>query len=140
MSRRGSAPARSIACTTTSTNSRRPGVAAPAPRFPTLVMSRPLDYRPGVIAAYPDVLTPDVREALEALAPFELERRSVMAARLRRRSERAREGRHIGFLDPDALIPRTSIRVGDARAGNFSGAEIPADLRRQWIQGTGPAT
>src|SRR6185369_15055870 len=31
------------------------------------------------------------------------------------------------------------IRVQDARDGNFEGSEIPADLKRQWIQGTGPA-
>ena len=38
------------------------------------------------------------------------------------------------------MIPRTGIRVQDARDGDFEGGEIPADLRRQWIQGTGPAT
>src|SRR5678810_1374620 len=31
------------------------------------------------------------------------------------------------------------IRDRDARDGNFVGSEIPADLQRQWIQGTGPA-
>src|SRR5678815_681255 len=31
------------------------------------------------------------------------------------------------------------IRDRDARAGKFEGAIIPADLQRQWIQGTGPA-
>ncbi|HMF18276.1 MAG TPA: hypothetical protein VKE98_13780, partial [Gemmataceae bacterium] len=31
------------------------------------------------------------------------------------------------------------IKVQDARAGAFTGAEIPGDLQRQWIQGTGPA-
>ena len=45
----------------------------------------------------------------------------------------------IGFLDPESLIPRTRITVRDAREGNFEGGEIPPDLRRQWIQGTGPA-
>jgi malate synthase len=30
--------------------------------------------------------------------------------------------------------------VEDARAGRFEGSEIPHDLKRQWIQGTGPAT
>jgi len=30
------------------------------------------------------------------------------------------------------------ISVADARAGRFAGPEIPPDLRRQWIQGTGP--
>ena len=33
----------------------------------------------------------------------------------------------------------TSITVRDARAGDFDGTEIPRDLQRQWIQGTGPA-
>ena len=46
----------------------------------------------------------------------------------------------ITFLDPDSTIPRTTITVADARAGNFVGSDIPADLERQWIQGTGPAT
>jgi len=37
------------------------------------------------------------------------------------------------------VIGRTSIRVQDARDGRFSGSDIPTDLQRQWIQGTGPA-
>jgi len=37
------------------------------------------------------------------------------------------------------LIPRTKIKVQDARDGKFEGAVIPADLQTQWIQGTGPA-
>jgi malate synthase len=41
---------------------------------------------------------------------------------------------------PDATIGRTTLTVRDARAGRFSGSEIPLDLQRQWIQGTGPAT
>jgi malate synthase len=45
----------------------------------------------------------------------------------------------VSFLEPDQLIPRTNITVQDARDGRFAGSEIPADLRRQWIQGTGPA-
>src|SRR4029077_16345524 len=36
-------------------------------------------------------------------------------------------------------IGRTKIKVQDARDGNFVGSEIPDDLQRQWIQGTGPA-
>lgn len=62
-----------------------------------------------------------------------------MAARARRRAERARTRERIGFLDPESVISRTRIRVRDAREGNFAGGEIPPDLRRQWIQGTGPA-
>ena len=43
------------------------------------------------------------------------------------------------FLDAEERIPRTSITVADARAGHFNSTDIPADLQRQWIQGTGPA-
>jgi Malate synthase len=62
-----------------------------------------------------------------------------MARRIARRLTRERGRQRIAFLDPQALIPRTGIRVQDARDGNFDGSEIPADLMRQWIQGTGPA-
>ncbi len=89
---------------------------------------------------YPDVFTPAALAALEALAPLNRDRREVMAARIRRRAERIRDRRRIGFLPADSVIPRTSIRVADAREGRFDGSDIPPDLRRQWIQGTGPAT
>ncbi len=52
---------------------------------------------------------------------------------------RFRDEQRIGFLDPDATIGHTSVRVQDARDGNFVGSGIPPDLERQWIQGTGPA-
>jgi len=102
-------------------------------------MSGRLEYR-STTREFPDLFTPAVRAALEALAPLDDDRRAVMAARIRRRAERIRDGRRIGFLPAEALIPRTSIRVRDARSGAFDGCEIPPDLRRQWIQGTGPAT
>jgi len=63
-----------------------------------------------------------------------------MAARIHRRARRARDRRRIEFLDPAITIPGTDITVQDARDGKFEGGEIPADLKRQWIQGTGPAT
>ena len=50
-----------------------------------------------------------------------------------------RDRRRIAFLDPQSIIPRTQITVQDARDGKFIGSEIPNDLERQWIQGTGPA-
>jgi malate synthase len=96
--------------------------------------------RAGVREAYGDVVTPAALAAIAALAPFERDRRRLMAERLARRAERARARRRIDFLDPDATIGGTSIRVRDARAGRFEGAAIPPDLERQWIQGTGPAT
>ncbi len=99
-----------------------------------------LEYQGGVLQAYPDVHTPAALEALEALAPFNRDRRELMAARIARRLARQRARQRIAFLDPGATIPRTSIRVRDAREGRFEGGDIPADLKRQWIQGTGPAT
>jgi malate synthase len=103
-------------------------------------MKSALEFRDSVLQAYPDVFTPAALAALAALAPFNRDRREVMAGRIARRRERAQSGLRIAFLEPDALIPRTRVRVQDARDGNFTGSDIPADLRRQWIQGTGPAT
>ncbi|HQZ40238.1 MAG TPA: hypothetical protein PLH72_14475 [Vicinamibacterales bacterium] len=88
---------------------------------------------------YSDILTPAVLDTLDALAPLDADRHAVMAARIARRAQRARDREPIGFLDPQALVPRTTIRVRDAREGRFSGSAIPGDLQRQWIQGTGPA-
>ncbi len=101
-------------------------------------MTRRLDYRNSVLKAYPEVYTPAALEALEVLAPLNRDRRELMARRIARRLTRERGRQRIAFLDPEALIPRTGIRVQDARDGNFEGSEIPADLKRQWIQGTGP--
>lgn len=98
-----------------------------------------LEFRKTVKADYPDVITPEAIRALEALAPFDLERKALMSARITRRNDRARQRKPIGFLDPGSTIGGTSITVSDARAGNFTGSDIPHDLRRQWIQGTGPA-
>src|SRR2546423_10421402 len=99
-----------------------------------------LEIRGGLEAAYPDVYTAEAKAALEALAPLDEPRRQLMAARIRRRAARARDRQPIGFLDPAATIGGTDIKVQDAREGKFTGSEIPADLQRQWIQGTGPAT
>ena len=98
-----------------------------------------LEFRKTVRADYPDVITDDAVRVMEALARFDAARKQVMAARIARRADRARKRERIGFLDPNAVIGRTSIKVKDAREGNFVGAEIPRDLQRQWIQGTGPA-
>ena len=103
-------------------------------------MTRRLDYRNSVLKRYPEVYTLAALEALEVLAPLNRDRRELMARRIARRLTRECGRQRIAFLDPQALIPRTGIRVQDARDGNFEGSEIPADLKRQWIQGTGPAT
>ena len=61
-----------------------------------------------------------------------------MASRMARRRARAAGRQRTPFLEPQATSARTNIRVQDARDGKFAGSEIPADLQRQWIQGTGP--
>jgi malate synthase len=96
--------------------------------------------RGGVMRQYPDVLTPAALDTLEALAKFNPERQRIMRERIQRRAARFREGRRIGFLDPAAVIPGTGLTVQQAREGRFEGSEIPHDLQRQWVQGTGPAT
>jgi malate synthase len=88
--------------------------------------------------AYPDVYTPGALAVLHALASLDEDRRELMKARIRRRAMRAASRERIGFLDAGALIGRTSVQVSDARNGSFVGSEIPRDLQRQWIQGTGP--
>jgi malate synthase len=100
---------------------------------------RKLEIRGNLENTYADVFTPEAVAALEALAGLDADRKAVMAARISRRAARARNQQRIAFLDPQAVIPRTRIKVQDARDGNFTGSEIPGDLRRQWIQGTGPA-
>ena len=88
---------------------------------------------------YSDVYTPAALGALDALTGLDRKRRELMDARIARRTGRARTGTRIDFLAPGDVIPGTSITVRDARAAQFEGTEIPRDLQRQWIQGTGPA-
>ncbi len=95
--------------------------------------------REGLAETYSDVYTPEVLSALSVMAQFNSEIKLVMAARLKRRAMRQQKESRITFFDPESLIPRTAIKVKDARSGNFDGTAIPVDLQRQWIQGTGPA-
>src|SRR5919198_808283 len=104
-----------------------------------MAAARKLEIRGDLENAYADVFTPEAVAALEALAGLDADRKAVMAARIERRAARARGKQRIAFLDPQATIARTKIKVRDARAGAFVGTEIPRDLQRQWIQGTGPA-
>ena len=103
------------------------------------MMTTPLRVHRNVDRDYADVFTPQVTAAIAALAPLDRDRQAVMAARMERRARRARNQERIAFLDPDTTIPRTSITVRQAREGKFAGSEIPDALKRQWIQGTGPA-
>jgi malate synthase len=88
---------------------------------------------------YPDVYTAEALSALSSLAPFNKCIKEVMDTRMKRRAARQQSKTRITFLDPESTIPGTSITVQDARDGKFEGGLIPSDLKRQWIQGTGPA-
>jgi malate synthase len=103
-------------------------------------MPQRIDFPKHVRDAYGDVCTREALAAIETLAPFNARRLEVMDRRIARRTERSRANRRIDFLEPESTIPGTTLLVRDAREGNFEGGEIPPDLQRQWIQGTGPAT
>ena len=98
-----------------------------------------LEIRGNLKNEYRDVFTDEAIAALNALAHLDKDRKQLMAARIERRATRARNKQRLAFLDPQSTIGRTNIKVQDARDGNFVGTEIPRDLQRQWIQGTGPA-
>lgn len=88
---------------------------------------------------YSDIYTAEALTALAALAHFNKDIKEAMSDRTQRRAKRAEQQQRITFLDSESVIPRTTIKVQDARVGKFEGAVIPTDLQRQWIQGTGPA-
>jgi len=98
-----------------------------------------LSFRNGVLQSYSDVYTPEALELLASLSSFNKEIKEVMANRILKRKHRQENNLKIQFPNPGNFIPRTQIKVIDARNGKFEGAAIPNDLQRQWIQGTGPA-
>jgi malate synthase len=98
-----------------------------------------LKIRGSLKEQYSDIYTTAAVGALQELSGFDRKRKELMDARIARRAERARTGTRIDFLPPDDVIPGTSITVREARDAKFEGTEIPHDLQRQWIQGTGPA-
>ena len=98
-----------------------------------------LQIKDNLAKQYSDVYTPEVLAALTFMAQFDGPQKQLMNERIRRRQERIRNKQPLGFLDPTTVIRGTEILVQDARDGKFVGSEIPHDLRRQWLQGTGPA-
>jgi malate synthase len=98
-----------------------------------------LQIRDNLAQEYSDVYTPDVIAALTLMAQFNAAQKQLMNERIRRRNDRILNKKPLDFLDPSAVIPGTEILVQDARDGKFIGSEIPNSLRRQWLQGTGPA-
>ena len=102
-------------------------------------MTLTIEIRDNLQRLYDDIYTDEVMTALTSLIRFDEDQKLIMATRIMRRSERARTKQPITFLDANACIPRTNVKVQDARDGKFTGSKIPNDLQRQWIQGTGPA-
>jgi len=102
--------------------------------------SRKLQFRADVRAKYDDVLTDEAIRVLESVERFDSERVRLMTERIERRRQRIASRQRIDFLDPDETIGSGGLTVRQAREGDFEGSEIPSDLRRQWIQGTGPAS
>jgi malate synthase len=98
-----------------------------------------LQIKDNLAKQYSDVYTPEVLAALTFMAQFDGPQKQLMNERIRRRQERIRNKQPLEFLDPTTVIRGTEILVQDARDGKFVGSEIPHDLRRQWLQGTGPA-
>ena len=88
---------------------------------------------------YSDVYTDQVLAALNALAPLNSEQKALMEKRNQRRAERINNNLKFDFLPESATVGLTELLVSDIRKGNFECSEIPHDLKRQWIQGTGPA-
>ena len=106
---------------------------------PTKSSEPSLQIRDDLARTYTDIYTAEAMAALTFMARFNDDQKRLMAERIGRRARRIQERQPIGFLDPAATIPGTTIGVADARAGKFVGSLIPGDLQRQWIQGTGPA-
>ncbi len=88
---------------------------------------------------YHDVYTDEVLAALEALATFNDEQKKLMKKRNIRRSERIKNKTELTFLPASATIGQDNLLVSDIRNGYFECSKIPHDLKKQWVQGTGPA-
>jgi malate synthase len=107
--------------------------------YSSVMQQHSFQIRGNLQETYSDVYTPEALGALSALAHFNKDVKKAMAQRIERRTQRIQQRKWITFLDAESFIPGTNIKVQDARDGKCEGAVIPSDLRRQWIQGTGPA-
>ena len=83
-----------------------------------------LIIRDNLLEVYRDVYTDETLSILSALAYFNSEIQDVMTLRIQRRAERQQNKTRISFLEAESEIPRTTIKVKDARKGNFEGAVI----------------
>ena len=106
----------------------------------TMMNRRPLEIRANVEEHYSG--HPDARSARRAGRARQPRRRSQSRHARPHRSpgtaRRATRRRSLFSIRPRTSAGPTST-CSRARDGAFLGSEIPADLTRQWIQGTGPA-
>jgi malate synthase len=102
-------------------------------------MNSKIKLRANLQQKYSDILTSEVLASLSEIVHFNDDIKAAMAHRLALRADRQKKKQRITFLDANGIIPRTTVKVEDARKGHFEGSIIPHDLKRQWIQGTGPA-
>ncbi|MEQ9231830.1 MAG: malate synthase, partial [Cyclobacteriaceae bacterium] len=97
-----------------------------------------LYIHPDRLIDYSDVYSDEALKALEVLAPLNDVQKELMSERNERRKQRIASGKLPNFLSEEVTIG-DGLKISEIRKGNFECSEIPTDLRRQWIQGTGPA-
>ena len=88
-------------------------------------MASEITIRGNLKELYKDIYTPEALSALSFLSHFNNDVKTLMSARLKRRAERQQKKQRIAFLDPESVIPRTNIKVKDAREGRFEGSSSP---------------
>ncbi|MCB0416514.1 MAG: hypothetical protein KDD39_02610, partial [Bdellovibrionales bacterium] len=98
-----------------------------------------LCFRNEVFKEYSDLFSDEVVAALHHMARFNSDQKALMTKRMETRKRRGQTRQRIAFLDQTSVIPRTNLLAKEARTGKFVGSTIPDDLKRQWVQGTGPA-
>lgn len=91
------------------------------------------------LIAYQDIYTDEVLAVIEALSVLNAEQKELMETRNQRRAERIKRNGALEFLSESETIGFDKLQVSEIRKGNFECSTIPNDLKRQWIQGTGPA-
>ncbi|MEO9964259.1 MAG: malate synthase [Reichenbachiella sp.] len=98
-----------------------------------------LHITPERLLTYPDIYTDEVLRALEIMAPLNEKQKALMEKRNQRRAHRISNQEIPNFLTPNDRVGTDELLVADIRAGKFESSIIPDDLKRQWVQGTGPA-
>ena len=103
-------------------------------------MGTKLHIRDNIEQSYGDVYTPEAIAALEFMSRFNGEQKAIMEKRTQRRKRRYEAGERITFLDPGSLIPRTSIKVKDARDRKIRGDRDSPRPKKTVDTGNGPGS